>query len=71
MRTLHPTRPHTTAPGDGRPTGVTDDMPVRRPSPRRVGDAVIAGYIHELSHGSRHRIRGGRLSPSQLRRARR
>jgi hypothetical protein len=32
-------------------------MPARRPSAQLIADAVIAGYIHDISHGSRRGVR--------------
>jgi len=54
MRTIDATRPHNaTRHCAGGPSVASDDAPLRRPSPRLIADAVIAGYIHDISHASR------------------
>lgn len=54
MRTINstPSRPGTTDRADG-PSVRSDDRPTRRSRPHHVADAVIAGYIHDVSHSGR------------------
>jgi hypothetical protein len=56
MRQLHTTRPHTTAQTQAvRRALLAERQGRRRPSTRLVADAVMAGYIHDISQ--RHRSR--------------
>lgn len=66
MRTLNSARPHNAA---TRRTCeyARDDVPARRPNQRLIADAVIAGYIHDLSRGSRRNARVIRARDARVR----
>jgi hypothetical protein len=66
MRTHNCARPRTAARRAGR-APARDDAPARRHNPRLIADAVIAGYIHDISRGSRHNARAVRARESRLR----
>jgi hypothetical protein len=58
MRTLDHSRPHTTTTNPPRRRSVRNDhIPARHPSAQLMADAVIAGYIHDISRGSRRSVR--------------
>jgi hypothetical protein len=62
MRTINASRRHpaTTDRAIG-PSVRSDAVPARGPSPRHIADAVIAGYIHDISQAScRGSVRGER-----------
>ncbi len=66
MRTLNTARrPHTAA--TRRPCEHASDGPARRPNQRLIADAVIAGYIHDLSRGSRDGARTIRARDARVR----
>ncbi len=51
MTTLDRPRPHTTTTNAvDRRQSKTHDTPARRPTPQLIADAVIASYIHDISH---------------------
>jgi hypothetical protein len=66
MRKHNSARPHTTATRRTRHTPVKDDAPAR-PNPRLLADAVIAGYIHDISRDGRHDTRVRRAREARLR----
>jgi hypothetical protein len=54
MRTINSPRAHTATTHRGASPSVrSEDAPASRPSPRLIADAVIAGYIHDISHATR------------------
>jgi hypothetical protein len=55
MRNPLPPRPHTSAAITGRRSAAGTSPRVRRLRPELLSDAVIAGYIHDIS--ARHRRR--------------
>ena len=56
MRQHHATRPHTNAQSRVARRPLRTERPAhRRPSTRLMADAVVAGYIHDISQ--RHRSR--------------
>jgi hypothetical protein len=62
MRTINSSRRHpaTTDRATG-PSVRSDAVPIRRPRPRHIADAVTAGYIHDISQASRRdSVRGER-----------
>jgi hypothetical protein len=57
---LNPSRPHTSATdGTGRRSPRTQHDRARRLSQRSISDAVVAGYLHDISQ-SRRRSTAGR-----------
>jgi hypothetical protein len=67
MRTHNSARPHTTSTRRVGHGSVTDDAPAGRPNLRRIADAVIAGYIHDISRDGRHNVRVRRAREARLR----
>jgi hypothetical protein len=67
MRTLHSSRPHTAATRRASHASVSDDAPARRANPRLIADAVIAGYIHDISRDNRLSTRVRRAREARLR----
>jgi hypothetical protein len=67
MRTRNYARPHTTVTRRAGHSPVIDDTPARRPNPRRIADAIIAGYIHDISRDDRHNVRVRRAREARLR----
>jgi hypothetical protein len=59
MSNLNRPRPHATAPARARRLVEPERRPAHRPSASLVSEAVVAGYIHDISQRHRHGIGGG------------
>lgn len=66
MRKHNSLRPHTTTTRRAR-EHVDGEAPARPPGQRLIADAVIAGYIHDISRGSRRGARASGAPGSRIR----